>query len=289
MSGQEVHLFISPHLDDAVLSCGGTIRQLASSGKQVVVATLITADSPVHSPLTWLARRNHHQWGAEDMPFSLRCKEDANAIASLGAEHVHLGLLDAIYRRTQDGEPLYTKDIVNVPVHEEDRHCFEPLVNEKLVALLQSFNSQTVRIYCPLALATHVDHIIIRHAVEKVATIKHITYYEEFPYTVRPHVFDDWRNSPDGSQEWTSKVVELSEEEIKARITAISCYKTQVPFLFPSTLLSLHEIALARLPVIEKIFPLKPDREAAIQRMETVTRSYVSVVHGERYWFKSVS
>jgi LmbE family N-acetylglucosaminyl deacetylase len=288
MIDQEIHLFVSPHLDDAILSCGGTIRQIASSGKRVVVATLITEDLPGHQPLTPLARRNHRQWGGGDAPFALRRQEDIRATESLGAEHIHLGLLDAIYRRTKDGEPLYLKDIVNIPLHQEDPLYFEPMVKEKLTALLQSFDNQTVKIYSPLALAMHVDHIIIRHAVETIADAADICYYEEFPYITRPHVFDRWQLSPDGSQEWTSRTIALSEDEIKARITGISFYKTQVSFLFPSLLLSLHEIALARLPVIEKIFPLKPNREAAIRRMETVIRSYVSTVHGERYWFKGI-
>jgi LmbE family N-acetylglucosaminyl deacetylase len=289
MTGEAVYLFVSPHLDDAALSCGGYIRQLTSSGNRVVVATLITEDLPANLPLTWLAHRNHQQWGAGDTPFSLRRQEDSRAMESLGAEYVHLGLLDAIYRRTQTGEPLYSKDIVNVPVHEEDHLYFESVVREKLAALLQSFDSRTVRIFCPLALAMHVDHVIIRHATEIVCDPKSIGYYEEFPYATRPNFFSNWQLGPDGSQGWSSKVVNLTESDINARLAAISFYKTQVSFLFPSTLLSLHEIALARLPVIEKLFPLKPNRAAAVHRMESVVRAYVSAVHGERYWFKGIA
>lgn len=286
MTDREVYLFVSPHLDDAALSCGGTIRQLASSGKRVVVATLITEDAPSSWPLTWLAQRNHQQWGAGDTPFKIRREEDTRAMESLGAEYIHLGLLDAIYRRIHTGEPLYTKDTVNVPVHEEDWLSFEPKVEEVLSTLLQSFGGQTLHVYCPLALAMHVDHIIIHHAVEKITDEKNITYYEEFPYATRPHVFDNWRLSQEGSQSWTSQVIELTENEVKARVSAISLNKTQVPFLFPSTWLSLHEISLARLPFVEKWFPLKPNWEAAVHRMETSVRSYVSAVHGERYWLK---
>lgn len=288
MTGEAIYLFVSPHLDDAALSCGGYIRQLASSGNRVVVATLITENPPADLPLTWLAHRNHQQWGAGDAPFALRRQEDSRAMESLGAEYVHLGLLDAIYRRAQTGELLYTKDTVNVPVHAEDRLHFEPMVKEKLAVFLQSFDSRTVRIFCPLALATHVDHVIIRHATEMVCDPKCIAYYEEFPYATRPNVFSNWQLGSDGSQGWLSKVIELTEGEINARLAAISFYETQVSFLFPSTLLSLHEIALARLPVIEKLIPLKPNREAATQRMETVVRSYVSSVNGERYWFKGI-
>lgn len=286
MSSKGLCLFISPHLDDAALSCGGYIRQLTLSGNRVVVATLITEDLPPGLPLTWLAHRNHQQWGAGDAPFAQRRQEDSRAMANLGAEHIHLGLLDAIYRKTRNGEPLYTNDIVNIPVHAEDRIRFEPLVKEKLDALIQSLDSKPIRIFCPLALATHVDHVVVRDAVEAVTDPQCITYYEEFPYVTRPNVFSKWQLGPDRLKGWSSKVIELTEDEVSARVMAISFYGTQVSFLFPSSLLSLHEIVLARLPVMEKIFPLKPNREAAIRRMETVVRSYVSAVHGERYWYK---
>ena len=37
---QREHLFISPHYDDAALSCGGLIAQLSAAGKRVIVAGL---------------------------------------------------------------------------------------------------------------------------------------------------------------------------------------------------------------------------------------------------------
>ena len=45
-----VHLFISPHLDDVVLSCGGYIHRLTTSGEKVVIVTVITADVPAGRP-----------------------------------------------------------------------------------------------------------------------------------------------------------------------------------------------------------------------------------------------
>src|SRR5688572_14693830 len=113
----QVYVFISPHLDDTVLSCGGLIHQLASTGEQVVNVTVITADQPDDVPFTWLAGRNHAAWALGNKPFAQRRIEDANAAAILGMESVHLGMLDAIYRRDADGHPLYTTSTVRVPVH----------------------------------------------------------------------------------------------------------------------------------------------------------------------------
>ena len=41
-----VALALSPHLDDAVFSCGGTLARLAGAGWRVVVATLFAASVP---------------------------------------------------------------------------------------------------------------------------------------------------------------------------------------------------------------------------------------------------
>ncbi|MHA1303522.1 MAG: PIG-L deacetylase family protein [Candidatus Heimdallarchaeaceae archaeon] len=36
------HIFLSPHLDDAVASCGGLIAKLVEQGNKVIVATFFT-------------------------------------------------------------------------------------------------------------------------------------------------------------------------------------------------------------------------------------------------------
>jgi len=94
----DLHLFISPHLDDVALSCGGYVRRISEAGKKVVVVTVMTADLP-KGPVSWLARRNHLAWHLGDAPFALRRGEDEAAVRALGATHRHLGLLDAMYRR----------------------------------------------------------------------------------------------------------------------------------------------------------------------------------------------
>jgi len=39
-------IYLSPHLDDAVLSCGGIIWQQVQSGHQVEIWTICAADPP---------------------------------------------------------------------------------------------------------------------------------------------------------------------------------------------------------------------------------------------------
>ncbi len=93
---------ISPHLDDAVLSCGA----LLAGQHRVTVATVFTAAAP--RPWSLPARKQLRALGgvdAEDF-FAQRRAEDAEVLAGLGAAAVHLGFRDALFRRGRRG-PAY--------------------------------------------------------------------------------------------------------------------------------------------------------------------------------------
>ncbi|MBA4379671.1 MAG: PIG-L family deacetylase, partial [Anaerolinea sp.] len=55
-------IYISPHLDDAVLSCGGLIWEQSHAGTQVEIWTVCTGDPP-EGPLSPFAEVLHAEWG----------------------------------------------------------------------------------------------------------------------------------------------------------------------------------------------------------------------------------
>ncbi|NJL96195.1 MAG: hypothetical protein HC915_21930 [Anaerolineae bacterium] len=63
-----MHWFIAPHLDDAVLSCGGLIRQLVAQGVPVMVQTVMAGDPPERWPITALVAELHARWAAGEHP-----------------------------------------------------------------------------------------------------------------------------------------------------------------------------------------------------------------------------
>ena len=82
-------LAISPHLDDAVFSAGGTLAHLATAGWRVVMATVFTASVPEPKGFA-LACQLDKGLSPEVDYMGLRRDEDLTAADELGVEAVHL-------------------------------------------------------------------------------------------------------------------------------------------------------------------------------------------------------
>jgi LmbE family N-acetylglucosaminyl deacetylase len=256
-----------------------------------VVATLFTGDLPDGLPLPSAARINLAAWRLEQVqaPFAIRCEEDRQAARILGAQVVHLGLLDAMYRRDGAGRPFYKRLTVGVPVPAEDEAVTGAQIQDALRRLADLYSGPAgLHVYCPLGAGRHVDHLLVRRAAEVVFGRDCLSFYEDFPYALRPGV----QTRPQTEQEtsgqprgrWLLKNVVISPAEIKARIDASACYISQIPGLFPSELERWQEIARVRLPFTRRLLNRPPDAEASRQRMETSLNAYIERVNGENYW-----
>ena len=97
------HIFLSPHLDDVVYSCGGTIGVQVSSGLRPLVITIFGGIPPANTNLSPFALQQHRKWGADPTKepgniVEVRRQEDAAALDYLQADYLWLDFLDAIYR-----------------------------------------------------------------------------------------------------------------------------------------------------------------------------------------------
>src|ERR1700760_4988959 len=92
-------MFVSPHLDDAVLSCGALLAHLARNCP-VIVLTVFSSAAP---PAKWglAARRTLQGLGVPDaeLLFEERRAEDITFLKEAGPSWIHLGLTDALFRR----------------------------------------------------------------------------------------------------------------------------------------------------------------------------------------------
>lgn len=205
-------IYLSPHLDDAVLSCGGQIHRQVVARARVLVVTLFAGDVP-GGPLSEIAREILHYMGLEPgNAMAFRRREDERACGELGADFEHRRLQESVYRRSRStGEVFYG-----------DRGSIfgEPATGDaELVGVLQDKLRQlppAAKVYSPLGVGSHVDHLLLRQAAEE-AFGGRLAYYEDFPYVQR---FRALGKALGRKSKWRSEVVALAPEDVAARVRA---------------------------------------------------------------------
>ena len=259
-------VYLSPHLDDGVLSCGGQIAQYARRGERVIVATVFAGDVPAEAARTKFVQELHARWGAGENPPAARRAEDVEACKVLGAEAIHLGFPDCVYRLGRMGEPLYpTREAifgeaapVEAPLVEEIVRALDRLAADAWPEAAGPARGARYRggvVYLPLTAGHHVDHQIVRAAGEQWAASQssrrlRIAFYEDYPYAESPeevksalegHPALRYRaGKAKGNESSTAaakvgymvNVVELGEEAMKAKVKAIACYRSQLSTFF---------------------------------------------------------
>jgi len=224
------HVFISPHFDDAVLSCGGTIHQLVKDGQMVWVMTMMAGLFNGELPHTPILDDLHQRWQAGENPLLARQKEDINALQSLGVEVIHIPLTDCVYRIADD-VPLYpSEESLFGDVHPSD---YAPKFLDEIGL---PFKDAPKTVYIPLGVGHHVDHQIIRDWGLRLLHNKpdhlQVKFYAEYPYLNTDHAIDDALNYY--SISLMPNNVILDDEDIKAKVDAIAFYESQISTFWQS-------------------------------------------------------
>jgi LmbE family N-acetylglucosaminyl deacetylase len=221
-----MHLFVSPHLDDAALSCGATIASLTRLGHQAVLLTVF-AGRDKHRTLAPYAARYHAKCGLAD--FWTRRWEDVQACTILGAGQVHLQFSEVLYRRDQHGRPrISSRDDLFSPLTDDDRLVVADVGAELRRWLLRL---RPITVYGPLGMGSHVDHVITSVALQRaVAKLDgeappRLLLYEEMPYSV-------WPDSPTVFTRLhataTPVVRQVTDEDWQRKLMAIDAYQSQL-------------------------------------------------------------
>lgn len=221
MSKNHYHsIYLSPHLDDATLSCGGQIFQQSAAGRRVLVVTITAGDPPVDT-LSAYARSLQERWALESNAVAARRAEDYAANAILGADTLHWSVPDCIYRLDPITQiPFYVSDAdIFGEVHPTEAH----LVNQ-LAAQIQALPACD-QLYVPLTIGHHVDHLLTRAAAEAAGGSPRV-YYEDYPYAQQPGALE--RVIPPGSSHWQSQSTPLTAAARHAKIEAILAFRSQI-------------------------------------------------------------
>jgi LmbE family N-acetylglucosaminyl deacetylase len=223
-----LHLFISPHLDDAVLSCGGFVSKATASGDQVVIATVFAGQPGSLPPL---AMTLHERWGINEN-IEQRKAEDAAACDAIGATFRHLGFQDAIYRSSEnDGRARYESIASLYGEYDPGDESMLAEIVVKLRELVRELRPGAV--YGPAAIGDHVDHMLTRISLEATIPIclvpseANLFLYEDLPYAARTSSSFQAKNG--------QPVVQLlCERDWHGKVRALEKYKSQLSMLWPN-------------------------------------------------------
>ncbi|MGY1747010.1 PIG-L deacetylase family protein [Blastococcus sp. SYSU D00695] len=200
---------VSPHLDDAAFSVGGTLAALAAAGHEVTVVTCLTASVP--DPAGFALACQLDKGLPPDADYmALRRAEDVAAMAVLGATPVHLPLPEAPHRGYDSAPDLFAG------VHDGD---------DVWRAVADALRPLDVDVWlAPQALGGHVDH---RQVLRAVASLDRPTlWWRDSPYVLREPGAVPGPDLPGGLAE-----LELPQD-LDRRADACACYATQLGFQF---------------------------------------------------------
>jgi LmbE family N-acetylglucosaminyl deacetylase len=224
-------VFVSPHLDDAVLSCAALMRAMAAVAPVTVVTVFSAAGAPPH---TRAARTFLRQCRASDAAtlFTERRREDVAVLDDLGVRHVHLGHPDALFRRRSDPSGLLRRAGRVLPELDHRYPTFRYDIDLGRVsrgdrALLATLTAEVAdcargaAVFAPLGVGRHVDHLLARRVGERLGAV----LYADFPYTARDPEGEAVAAGDKRPWAWT--------DDLAAKRPVIAGYRTQVDALFP--------------------------------------------------------
>jgi LmbE family N-acetylglucosaminyl deacetylase len=219
-SAPPTHIYLSPHLDDAVFSCGGMIHQQTQAGERVIVVTICAGGPPV-GPFSEFAQSLHERWQTPLEAVAVRRAEDLAALSGLGAEGIHLSTPDCIYRvQAASGAHLYaSEEALFGEVHLSELNLIRRMADET-ARLLRTFPRP--HLYAPLGLGHHVDHQLTRQAAEVAGRVH--AYFEDYPYVERTR--EETRAALESKL--ALELIYLTPADLEAKVQAIAAYASQL-------------------------------------------------------------
>ena len=212
-------LALSPHLDDAAFSCGGTLATLAAGCWQVVMATLFTGSVPEPRGFA-LACQLDKGLPAEADYMALRREEDVAAAAALGVALRHLPFREAPHRGYGSAPELFAA----LRADDDVAAGLAPALAELIAA------EKPDLLLAPQAIGGHVDHVQAVRALDALACPLPVLWWRDYPYTVRDAAPKEplrERFAGLGSRE-----IRLSPEAEARKEAACAAYATQIGFQF---------------------------------------------------------
>jgi LmbE family N-acetylglucosaminyl deacetylase len=162
-------IYVSPHMDDAVYSCGGQIAQRRAAGARVLVLTVFGNG------------RDDDQGSGLFGDLALRKREERAAMDLLDLDHLLLNLPDLLVRKRGPGDLLrYALPFAELGPSELQRDL------QAAVLALGSWLSPGGKLFFPLGVGAHPDHRLVFEVGQSMADRSDVWFYEDVPYAQVP-------------------------------------------------------------------------------------------------------
>ncbi len=221
------HIFLSPHMDDAVLSAGNYMLQLLKNRKEIMTIAVFTSFGS--RPISLNAQIYLIKSGF----FSLhsfakkRKEEDINAMRFLHTPYTHLDYIDGAFRKTTKGThiyPTFRKLFSGIITHEDEKHM------QTWRRKIMSFCKKTDIIYAPLGIGNHADHIIVNRIAQTLPN--KIYFWLDQPYAHDKNIYQH-----KGYQEVFRIPHQIKKESLQNE------YRSQIKLIYSR-----------RIPTIDEVF-----------------------------------
>lgn len=234
-------IFISPHLDDAMLSAGGLIHYLSSKTKVIVINVFTESSDDKQTLSAWKFVKDMG-YKKPSILFKERRNEDQQAFSKMHIVPINLGFSDALWRKKKGlvpqllgnflpefahAYPTYRFHMTKGKLAKADRETITE-VSEKLQTIIDQ--EKKPLIFCPLGVGNHVDHRLTRQVCEQKFSNR--VYWSDFPYNIRENKDG---TPPQGYFKATFPV------KINDKRALIMAYKTQVSGLFSDGIIPDHK------------------------------------------------
>jgi hypothetical protein len=174
----------------------------------------------------------HRRWelDTDSNPVDARRAEDREALSILGAEVQHWDWRECVYRRhPETGAFLYpSEESLWGTIHPADH----PIVSQLAKRLTQLPLARGGKVFAPLTVGEHVDHLVMRQALELWGVPQgELVFYEDYPYAEQTDAVLAVLRDRQG---WRVELVSLSEEALTAKARAFAQYRSQISTFYKS-------------------------------------------------------
>lgn len=212
---------VSPHLDDAALSCADHALQWTSTGESPLVVNVFSAAGAVGADSELMAPSLRAAGTADAAAYmALRKAEDLACLRALGLRRLDLDFVDAGFRGTDAPAFPTLASLRPARLSRQDLDLVAAVAD----ALRAHANARLA--LSPLGVGGHVDHLIARAACERVFPADRLAYYADMPYARAPWKWSLAALGRLARARWSLRA--MSER----KRAALGHYRSQMPLLF---------------------------------------------------------